>query len=199
MCQSERNLKALESIDRAMFVLSLDDKPVTDATTATHAFLHNYGADRWFDKSFSLIVGSNGTSAINFEHAWGDGVAVLRLFTEMYRDTTEHPFVPPGGVDLSGGEGVCRLEFDLSEEVKAAVEEGRRAMEEKGRSLSVSTMKIDAFGRGLFKRKQLSPDAVMQLAFQVGWWPRETVSLVGEGRVLSSKRAKYNHFHMLSI
>ena len=40
---------------------------------------------RWFDKSFSLIVTKGGQSAINFEHAWGDGGAVLSFFNEVWR------------------------------------------------------------------------------------------------------------------
>ena len=49
---------------------------------------------RWFDKSFSLIVMPGGLSAMNFEHAWGDGVAILRFFNEVWKDTTEKPYVP---------------------------------------------------------------------------------------------------------
>ena len=48
---------------------------------------------RWFDKSFNLIVTKNGLSAVNFEHSWGDGVAVLRFFNELYRHTTTKPSV----------------------------------------------------------------------------------------------------------
>lgn len=40
---------------------------------------------RWFDKSFSLIVAKNGEAAINFEHSWGDGIAVLRFLNEIYK------------------------------------------------------------------------------------------------------------------
>lgn len=52
---------------------------------------------RWFDKSFNLIVTKNGLSAINFEHAWGDGVAVLRFFNELYNYTTTHPISSTNG------------------------------------------------------------------------------------------------------
>src|SRR2546430_2494767 len=38
---------------------------------------------RWFDKSFQLIVDASATAAVNFEHAWGDGVAVLRFVNEV--------------------------------------------------------------------------------------------------------------------
>lgn len=42
--------------------------------------------------------------SVNFEHAWGDGVAVLRFFNELYMDTTEKPRVrpdtPPAKIDV---------------------------------------------------------------------------------------------------
>jgi hypothetical protein len=34
--------------------------------------------------SFSLVM-PQGTSALNFEHSWGDGVAVLRFFGDIYK------------------------------------------------------------------------------------------------------------------
>ena len=40
-------------------------------------------SNRWFDKSFQLIVNSDARTALNFEHSWGDGVAVLRLMNEV--------------------------------------------------------------------------------------------------------------------
>jgi len=34
-----------------------------------------------------------GKAAVNFEHSWGDGVAVLRYFNEIFADTTSKPQV----------------------------------------------------------------------------------------------------------
>ena len=51
---------------------------------------------RWFDKSFTLIITKNGHSAINFEHSWGDGVAVMRYIIEIHKDSTTKPRVHPG-------------------------------------------------------------------------------------------------------
>ena len=60
---------------------------------------------RWFDKSLSLLLAPDGHAAVNFEHAWGDGVAVLRYFTEVYGDMTKmpavHPDSQPASVDSS--------------------------------------------------------------------------------------------------
>ena len=41
--------------------------------------LHGEARDRWLDKSFQLVVSRDGEAAINFEHAWGDGIAVVRI------------------------------------------------------------------------------------------------------------------------
>lgn len=46
---SEGNRESLEVLDSALFVLCLDDKELTNETEVTHTFLHNYGANRWFD------------------------------------------------------------------------------------------------------------------------------------------------------
>ena len=51
---------------------------------------------RWFDKSFSLILTPSGQAAINFEHSWGDGVAILRFFNEVYDATLKAPYIPDG-------------------------------------------------------------------------------------------------------
>ena len=59
----------------------------------SRCFLHGDGVDRWLDKSFSLLVSANGRAALNFEHAWGDGVAVLRFFNETYAAAAALPTV----------------------------------------------------------------------------------------------------------
>lgn len=63
---------------------------------------------RWFDKSFSLIVASDGVAGINFEHSWGDGVAVLRYFQDIYKDSTEKTFVHPDSKHKGNPETLVR-------------------------------------------------------------------------------------------
>lgn len=88
------NGKSLKVIDTALFNLCLDDGAVgEDPKAATRRFLYGPGANRWFDKSFSLIVAKDGVAGVNFEHSWGDGVAVLRYFQDIYKDSTEKPRV----------------------------------------------------------------------------------------------------------
>ena len=43
-----------------------------------------------------MIVTKCGNACVNFEHSWGDGVAVLRYFNEVYKDSTENHHCHPG-------------------------------------------------------------------------------------------------------
>ena len=44
------------------------------------------------------------------EHSWGDGVAVLRYFNEIYKDSTENTRIHPGEApDMSGADRVKKL------------------------------------------------------------------------------------------
>lgn len=61
------NRASLLAIESAAFVLSLDDQPFEFDVKAPEKLdkfgtllLHGTGCDRWFDKSFTLCIGSNG-------------------------------------------------------------------------------------------------------------------------------------------
>ena len=55
-----------------------------------------------------MIFSSNGLAGMNFEHSWGDGVAVMRLIDEMVADSSKNAFVTPDTVasDVIGHEHV---------------------------------------------------------------------------------------------
>ena len=84
------NEEILKKIDSAAFVLVLDDQSIGEETDEGNYrklvkhFLHGDGTNRWFDKSFSLIITKDGFAGLNFEHSWGDGVAILRYFQVQY-------------------------------------------------------------------------------------------------------------------
>lgn len=51
----------------------------------------------------------DGLAGINFEHSWGDGVAVLRFFQDIYAETTVKPFVHPDTKPANSNISVTRL------------------------------------------------------------------------------------------
>ena len=54
--------------------------------------------------------------------------------------------------------------------MQSAIGKAREEVERRCHSLTVSAMQYDKFGKNLFKPKNLSPDGVMQMAFQVAYY-----------------------------
>ena len=71
------NRISLNTVESAAFVLSLDDVPYEFDLNHPELLdqfgkqlLHGNGYNRWFDKSFTVCVGSNGRVGFNAEHTW---------------------------------------------------------------------------------------------------------------------------------
>jgi len=82
------NRASLDSIDRAIMVLVLDDGPVPRSTKEA-AGINLVGregkGDRWFDKPIQMVVYEDGTGGVNGEHTWADAMAVVSLFERVTR------------------------------------------------------------------------------------------------------------------
>uniref|UniRef100_A0A674JIC8 Choline/carnitine acyltransferase domain-containing protein n=1 Tax=Terrapene triunguis TaxID=2587831 RepID=A0A674JIC8_9SAUR len=158
----------LQKIDSAVFCLCLDNISLKNDTELSHCMLHGRGFNRWFDKSFSLIITSDGTAGVNFEHSWGDGVAVLRFVNEVYRNSTRHPAIVPHSSPAALSATKCeRLEFKLNDSIQSAINAARMKFEETNEKISVRMFEFRKFGKEFLVKQKLSPDAVFQLACQM--------------------------------
>lgn len=165
------NGEALQLVDTALFCLCLDEEVLRDHIHISHNMLHGDGCNRWYDKSFSVILAKDGQAAINFEHSWGDGVAVLRFQNEVFKDTTEKPLVGPGSqpASVDSSSAVRRLEFKLNDELKAGITKAKENFQAAVSKLTIDAMEFKKGGKEQLKKKKLSPDAIAQLAFQMGF------------------------------
>jgi carnitine O-palmitoyltransferase 2 len=204
--EAQGNGDAFNAIDTSIFNLALDDETMdNDRDKMLRHYLHSDGANRlinlqyihvasywflfhprWFDKSFSLILTKDGTAGINFEHSWGDGVAVLRYFTDMFKDSTNqpqiHPETKPSGFDAAGHVRKLGMfafvlisalklnyfeEFKLNDSIKNSISEAKKKHMDISKSLGFDVLAMHNFGKKLCKKHKVSPDAIMQLGFQV--------------------------------
>ncbi|KAK7074876.1 Carnitine O-palmitoyltransferase 2, mitochondrial [Halocaridina rubra] len=167
------NEESLNAIDTAAFNIVFDDAKVgTDPEKMYRTFLYGNGKNRWFDKSFSLIFTADGQTALNFEHAWGDGVAVMSYFNEVVKDVSEksriHPDSFPANIDAS--QYVRRLEFNLTPSIEAAIDKALQKYDSNTGALCVDVLDTDIFGKEFCKKHKVSPDAMMQLGFQTAYY-----------------------------
>ncbi|KAM4549279.1 carnitine O-palmitoyltransferase 2, mitochondrial [Odontesthes bonariensis] len=165
------NAEHLQMVDSALFCLCLDDESMRDHIHISHNMLHGDGCNRWYDKSFSVIVSKDGQAAINFEHSWGDGVAVLRVQNEIFKDTTEKPLVQPGSAAaaVDSASAVHRLHFNLNPELQSGIQKAKENFDSAVSKLTIDAMEFRKGGKEQLKKSKLSPDAVAQLAFQMGY------------------------------
>ncbi|XP_076658046.1 carnitine palmitoyltransferase 2 [Halictus rubicundus] len=164
------NEKLLQKIDTAVFTMILDDTDIgTDYNKLIGTYLHADGTNRWFDKSFSLIVTQDGYAGINFEHSWGDGVAVLRFFNDVKDDISKKPRFHPTDVHHLQKEAteVQKLEFIVDSKIENIINEQRMVYNEWTVQLSIDHIICNEFGKNQCKKFGVSPDAIMQLAFQL--------------------------------
>lgn len=171
------NSKELAIIDSALFCLSLDSNQVEyDETRPQHLIKHllaGDGINRWFDKSITLIVGGDGTAAVNFEHSWGDGVAVLRYFNEIYKDSTENPCLHPNSLPYmpnKGDNSIQSIDFKLDSRIQNDILKASQLHNQTVAGLDVNILRYTGgINKKTCKNSKVSPDAIMQLAFQLAY------------------------------
>eukprot|EP00795_Rhopilema_esculentum_P002490 gene2490-18153_t len=163
-----KNAEILRKIDGALFVLCLDDRKYSDEYEAMRMFLHGVGGDRWFDKSFQLILEGNAEAAINFEHAWGDGVSIVRFFNEIHEHCIKEEYQPSAAAPPVSS--LAKHEFLIDKPFQEILQQSQKRFQEFVGKLKLFAREEEEFGKNFFKANRLSADGVMQLAFQMAYY-----------------------------
>lgn len=172
------NGEQLKLIDSAIYALVLDDEDYDDnITKLAHEMLHGFAENRWFDKCFQLIINKNGVAAVNFEHSWGDGVAVLRFFNDVFNDSTKNHQIHPHSMpaDLDASQKVKTLEFKIDETVKQAIHIAEENFHKMTSILNIDVLQYYKMSRDYIKNQKISPDSVLQLAFQMAYYKQNNI------------------------
>lgn len=189
LVEDPTNRQTLDTVEDALFVLCLDDfyvRSVDYHRQMINTLCGDDGRNRWFDKSFQLIVDRNGTATINYEHSWGDGLAIGRLLELTYKDSIKHRFVSPDTLNSSvGSESVRKLgkrprrlvvgsnetlEWHLTESLRAKILEARAKHNDICRGIDFGVLDYAAMNSNFIKARRLSPDSVLQLALQMAYY-----------------------------
>nr|XP_060629517.1 carnitine O-palmitoyltransferase 2, mitochondrial isoform X1 [Anolis sagrei ordinatus] len=165
------NAETLRKVDSAIFCLCLDDFPINSVNHLSHTMLHGDGINRWYDKSFNLILAKDGTAAIHFEHSWGDGVAVLRFQNEVFKDSTQTPAITPQSqpAAVDSASSVQKLNFKLNDALKEGITQAKQKFDAIVKTLTLEARQFERGGKEMLKKHKVSPDAIAQLAFQMAF------------------------------
>uniref|UniRef100_A0A672PET6 Carnitine O-palmitoyltransferase 1, muscle isoform n=1 Tax=Sinocyclocheilus grahami TaxID=75366 RepID=A0A672PET6_SINGR len=159
------NQASLEAIETAAFFLTLDDEAHGYDSENTRSLdlyakslLHGKCYDRWFDKSFTLIVYKNGKIGVNTEHSWADSPIIGHMWEYVLATDCFHlGYTAEGHCKGDINKSLAtptRLQWDIP---KAGI----------ANDVDFHGCLFNEFGKGLIKKCRTSPDAFIQLALQL--------------------------------
>ncbi|XP_060636742.2 palmitoyl thioesterase CPT1C isoform X1 [Anolis sagrei] len=177
--QTGQNEQSLSIVEKAAFFVTLDTSeqglrdpnPGHSLDAYAKSLLHGRCCDRWFDKSFTLIVYRNGKSGLNAEHSWADAPIVGHLweyclatdaFTLGYDDNGNckgdmDPNIPPPQ----------KLQWEIPPECEEVIMQSFRVAYNLASDIDFHAFTFKDFGKGLIKKCRTSPDGFIQLALQL--------------------------------
>ncbi|XP_017785605.1 PREDICTED: carnitine O-palmitoyltransferase 1, liver isoform isoform X2 [Nicrophorus vespilloides] len=172
------NKISLDTIEKAAFVVTLDDVPYEyDSADPTKldkygkTLLHGKGYDRWFDKSFTLCIGSNGRLGFNAEHSWADAAVMSHIWElVLCDDTIRNRYENDMKIKDVTPPTPMRLKWDMKSDCQSVIETAVVSANNLIADLDLKIYVHDAYGKGFMKKAKVSPDAYLQMALQLAYY-----------------------------
>ncbi|KAJ7994607.1 hypothetical protein DPEC_G00251220 [Dallia pectoralis] len=174
-----KNRLSLDAVEKAAFFVTLDDteqryaadNPVRSLDSYAKSLFHGKCYDRWFDKSFNLIVFKNGTMGLNAEHSWADAPIIGHLWEHVLSmDPVKLGYAEGGhckGDPHPSLPGPQRLQWNIPSECQAVIADSLQVAKALADDVDCHTIPFNTFGKGLIKKCRTSPDAFIQIALQL--------------------------------
>jgi carnitine O-acetyltransferase len=161
-----RNAEMLDAIETALFCLCLEETAPRDALEACEQLLHGDSGNRWFDKAISLIVFGDGTAGINVEHSRLDGTTIVN-FVDMLLGRSAEEHSRQSGAQSQGVPAFEAIEFELDADLQADVRAAAASFAAYAANTATAVLSFEDFGGVRAKQLRISPDAFVQMAFQL--------------------------------
>uniref|UniRef100_A0A8C0FXQ8 Carnitine O-palmitoyltransferase 1, muscle isoform n=1 Tax=Chelonoidis abingdonii TaxID=106734 RepID=A0A8C0FXQ8_CHEAB len=161
-----KNKVSLDAIERAAFFLALDEEAhgykrgrEDSMDSYAKSLLHGRCYDRWFDKSFTLVVYKNGKVGTNAEHTWADAPIMGHLWEVMWVRGPSMACLGQGSLKVPSLRPPSRLTKVIDSSYRVA-----KALAD---DVDFHCFQFSNFGKGLIKRFKISPDAFIQISLQL--------------------------------
>uniref|UniRef100_A0A8C1MKJ9 Carnitine O-palmitoyltransferase 1, muscle isoform n=1 Tax=Cyprinus carpio TaxID=7962 RepID=A0A8C1MKJ9_CYPCA len=169
------NQASLEAIETAAFFLTLDDEAhgydpenIRSLDLYAKSLLHGKCYDRWFDKSFTLIVYKNGKIGVNTEHSWADSPIIGHMWEYVLAtDCFQLGYTAEGHCKGDINKSLAsptKLQWDIPKEI---IESSYMIAKGIANDVDFHGCLFNEFGKGLIKKCRTSPDAFIQLGLQL--------------------------------
>ncbi|XP_053945907.1 choline O-acetyltransferase [Anastrepha ludens] len=192
LLENEVNQHSIRLIEQAVCLLCLDEPlPNTfnaytftgatptgymvgdrDDTNMLHEMIHGGGsgyntANRWFDKALQIIICTDGTWGINYEHSFSEGDAVINVIEKVYKNLEEKQLACNSALSQPPPE---RIPWVLSPQLEQSIKETALAFDKAIGDLDLYVYRYKGYGKNFIKKCKCSPDAFLQLILQLAYF-----------------------------
>ena len=163
LAANSTNAATLDIIDRAIFIVCLDNNAPETLDEIARQSLHGESGMRWFDKTLQILVDKRGRVSFLMEHAPVDGMHLISLM-----DYAIFPNDAPQGEEGLLSE-ITPLIWSLSSNDRNAIEQATEGFRALIQNLDLKFHCFDTFGKEYIKTQRISPDGVLQMAIQLAY------------------------------
>jgi len=180
--KNPQNKANFDIIDRALFVVCLDDTSPKDRNEIAQGAFHNYnGRNRWFDKSFNVIIFKNGKAGLNAEHSPLDapplahGASAFSAFYENvdgYIDTHKH-LHSKRSEKLAKPKKIVWDIGNINDDAnpfKISLQTSANNVINFMATYHTQCLEYDGYGSDFLKEVNVSPDAYVQMVIQLAYY-----------------------------
>ncbi|CAK4663870.1 hypothetical protein AeMF1_011375 [Aphanomyces euteiches] len=163
------NKESLEIIQKALFVIALDETSPANQDQVAHNCLLGDGRNRWYDKPIVFVVHENARTGINGQHAWADALVVVRIFAYCAKYVNDNFKQYFGKKTIVGApkQKPRRLKWKIDNNALTAIECASAAVSKLIQASDLTTLLFQHYGHAFLKRYKLSPDYFIQMAIQL--------------------------------
>lgn len=176
MMADPANATALKAVDQGIIAVCLDEDSVSDMSWIGQSILCGPAESRWCDKQ-QLLAYKSGEMAMNFEHSYSDGLGWARFIHEVMcdiqgkQDKLPKNYGPlPKMEVVDSALGMEKLSFNISDDVKSTIATAQTNYKALQDSVDTAVLEFNHFGKNEMKKWNCSPDAAIQMAYQVAFY-----------------------------
>uniref|UniRef100_A0A8C6X086 carnitine O-palmitoyltransferase n=1 Tax=Neogobius melanostomus TaxID=47308 RepID=A0A8C6X086_9GOBI len=175
------NKRSLDIIERAAFFVTLDDEeqgmkgddPAGNLDRYAKSLLHGKCYDRWFDKSFSIVIYKNGKNGLNAEHSWADAPTIAHLWEfTLATDAFQLGYTDDEHCKGDTFPSATRLSLLMNGHcgVQAQICTSLTVAQSLADDVDCHVFPFREFGKGRVKKLRVSPDAFIQISLQLAYY-----------------------------
>ncbi|NWV44495.1 CLAT acetyltransferase, partial [Grantiella picta] len=177
LMKDSTNRDSLDMIERCICLVCLDSPTGVELNDTNMAlqmlhgggYLKN-GANRWYDKPMQFVVGRDGLCGAVCEHSPFDGIVMVQCTEYLLKHIKESSKKLVRADSVSELPAPRRLRWKCSPDIQThlatAAEKLQRAVE----NLDFIAYKFEHYGKEFIKRRNISPDAFIQVALQLAFY-----------------------------